>query len=233
VDTFAAQASRGFGTLTGVPRTEVLLGAVIVVLVVVLLLVRVVRSRSRRRRIAAGSGYFDRDAAHFGPGGKEYDGPESATTPGASPGRVRYGTSQPTAPTFTASPRSRAARGTDAAHASAPPMPTRPLPAPGARTPGGSPDRAGPASTQTIPSTPRVLSPLPAPSMAEPPVPEPLASWAPAPVAGHHSDGVGSGAVAPVEDDDGLPLMPAPPPAASSAVPPPAAATGGRGDGSD
>jgi hypothetical protein len=53
----------------GAPSAEVIVLAVAVVLIVALVLVRAWRAHDLKRRKAAGSGYYDSDAARFGPGG--------------------------------------------------------------------------------------------------------------------------------------------------------------------
>ena len=106
METFAVQGSEQFAALTGTGPVEVALGIAITVLAVTLLVVWVRRSSAARRRKEGGAAYFDHDAAHYGPRGKNdsASGPNAATGAKPSPS-PRFGANQPIAPSFSAPKR--------------------------------------------------------------------------------------------------------------------------------
>ena len=141
------------GAFTGTALAETVLVATAVVLGALLLIVRSVRARSSRTRKAAGSAYFDSDAAHYGPRGKTSASPGAVPTGhiGPSP-RPRSHAAQPIAPSFTADrPATTLRPGAPVQPPVAPPAPLAPT--------------APPATTEEVPP----------PSMAEPPVAEQMA----------------------------------------------------------
>jgi len=105
MDTFSLTTFTMVGELSSAARVEAALVAVIVVITTVLVTKRFLRNGENRRRKARHDNYFDRDAAHYGPGGKdvtsEVDG--EVQIQGWAPRR-------PTAPSFTSSKRSARAR---------------------------------------------------------------------------------------------------------------------------
>jgi hypothetical protein len=103
VETLAPLGTGQFGTVSDAARVEVGLVVAVAVLGALLVAVRSNRAAATHRRQAAGTVYFDHDAAHYGPGGRR-----TATTgidPAAGRGparRPRPGTARAMAPSFTA-----------------------------------------------------------------------------------------------------------------------------------
>lgn len=156
-----------------VTSLELIMAAVIVVLALSLWATRSKRARDQRRRKAAATGYYDSDAARFGPG--------TASTPsGSAPVPVNPSL----APTFAAPLRSKAGR--SARRGQPAPMPAMdrpPMPVPSFATfdPSDTPSRPLPPFDPAVPAIGgpvRVGTPPPAPSVAPlpPPPPPPAAA---------------------------------------------------------
>ncbi len=196
------------GTLSGTSTLELDLVAAAVVLGVALLVIRAIRSAGVRRRRAAGSAYFDRDAAHYGPTGltASHTGDPVSRLGASSNARRRAG--EPMAPTF-AAPRA----GTRSPHAAQPPAAVAPV----TRTPtspGAVPLHSTTLATPTaVPVAPGTGVPRPAdgPSMAEPPVADPGSGWSEPAVAHPVPGPLPSLRPRGVRPPD-LPAMPPPPP---------------------
>ncbi len=185
-----------FGTLSGTALVEVVLVAIVVVLAVLLVVSRVRRAGAARRRRAAGSFYFDHDAAHYGPAARSATA--GAVDPvewnGPSP-QPRHNATQPMAPSFNA-PRAHKSRSTPTAPTAQSPPRVTPAPCSGMN----HPSEVTPATAPTSSGRPSLMPP---PTMAEPPVAEPVGSDALAPLPALRPKGT-----LPAN----LPAMPAPPP---------------------
>jgi len=184
-----------FGALTGSALVEVALLCAIVVLSAVLMAVRSHRSASARLRKAGASGYFDHDAAHYGPKGvNSSSGSDDASSVGSSP-KATFRTTQPTAPSFTSPKQEHKLRHPPGAAPSGPSSRSSST----TRVPAAV---AKPEAVLRAPA-PVELAPPPPPTLVKAPVSEPVASTVLAPLPVLKPKG---------SLPDTLPAMPPPPP---------------------
>jgi hypothetical protein len=194
--------------VAGTGQVELVLVVVAVVLGALLLVVRATRSAEARRRRAAGTAYFDRDAARIGPSGRRGDPDRSGTVPPGPSPLHGHNAGRPMAPSFAAPSATRRSRRAPAASS------VRPTGT------GARPPTRAPMPQWVVPPPPDLHAPVDrmtlrpaAPSMAEPPRLDGIGPPPPAPLAPLPT--LRPTGVRPAD----RPPMPSPPGAAAVAVP--------------